>query len=63
MRLLKAYKHKYKLKEWPIGQVIQVDDKLASDLIRTKTGEVYDGTYPPKGKVKTEFFKPKKEVK
>jgi hypothetical protein len=59
IRLLKSYKHIYKEKAWPRGTVIQVDTVLASELIRTKTGEKYEGEYPPKNKMKTEFFKPK----
>lgn len=59
LRLLKSYKHEYKTKPWPKGQVIQVLDVLASDLIRSGTAELYEGKYPPKDKVKTDFFKPK----
>lgn len=59
MRLLKSYKHKYKLKAWPIGQVIQVDSNLASELLADKIAELYSDEYPPKAKQKTEFFKTK----
>jgi len=60
LRLLKSYKHKYKLSAWPIGQVIQVDNILANELLADKIAELYTGDYPPKEKVKTDFFKPKK---
>lgn len=59
MRLLKSYKHKYKLKAWPIGQVIQVDNILASELLADKIAEIYNDEYPPKTKMKTDFFKTK----
>ena len=59
LRLLKSYKHKYKLKPWPIGQVIQTDMALAGELLADKIAELYTGEYPPKDKPKTDFFKPK----
>jgi len=59
LRLLKSYKHKYKLKAWSVGQVIQVENILANELLADKIAEVYEGEYPPKHKVKTDFFKPK----
>jgi hypothetical protein len=59
LRLLKSYKHKYKLDAWPIGQVVQVDNILANELLADKIAELYEGEYPPKQKVKTDFFKPK----
>ncbi len=59
LKLLKKYKHKYKLKAWPIGQVIQVDNILAHELLSDKIAELYTGEYPPKDKTKTNFFTPK----
>jgi len=46
-------------KTYPIGQVLGVTNELGSELIKSKTAEEYKGEYPPKQKVKTEFFKPK----
>lgn len=45
---------------YPIGSIIQGDKELATKLIESKTGEAYDGDYPPREKVKTDLFKPKK---
>lgn len=59
LRLLKSYHHQYKRKAWPIGQIINVDDTLAHELLSDNIAEVYSGEYPPKDKVKTDFFKPK----
>lgn len=57
--LLKSYKHQYKRKAWPVGQIINVDNNLAHALLSEKIAEVYNGDYPPKQKTKTDFFKPK----
>jgi hypothetical protein len=59
LRLLKSYKHIYKKKAWPRGTVIQVDTRLAHELLADKIAVNYEGEYPPKNKMKTEFFKPK----
>lgn len=48
------------LKKFAIGTVIEVADGKAKSLIENKTAERYTGEYPPVGKVRTEFFKPKK---
>jgi hypothetical protein len=48
---------------WPIGQVIEVFDSKAKQLIRDGFAEDYNGEYPPKEKMKTEFFKPIKSKK
>ena len=44
---------------WPIGRVIEIFDTTAKEIIRDGYAERYEGEYPPQGKVKTEFFKPK----
>lgn len=44
---------------YPIGSIIQGDKELAKKLIESKTGDKYEGEYPPRGKVKTDLFKPK----
>jgi len=50
------------LKKWeayPIGSVIEVWEPKANKLIREKSAERYTGEYPPRTKMKTNFFKPK----
>lgn len=49
-----------KWRQWPIGRVIEVFDTKAKEMIRDNIAESYNGEYPPKEKMKTEFFKPKK---
>ena len=53
IRLLKKWR------EWPIGRVIEVADPKAKQLIFDQTAQQYSGEYPPKQKMKTDFFKPK----
>lgn len=48
-----------KWREYPVGQVIEVFDSKAKQLIVDKTAEKYEGEYPPREKMKTDFFKPK----
>lgn len=60
VRLLKPYTHIYKTRPWPIGQVLQLTTQLASELLADKIAEIYEGEYPPKEKMKTDYFKPKK---
>lgn len=51
------------LKKWRvyvIGTTLEVADPKAKELIQSGIAERYTGEYPPKQKVKTEFFKPKK---
>jgi hypothetical protein len=57
VRLLKKWGNK--LKTWPRGQVLEVSHNKANELIRDNIAHEYTGEYPPKGKVKTDFFKPK----
>lgn len=45
---------------YPVGQIIQCDKELHSILIEDEIADDYSGDYPPKKKVKTDFFKPKK---
>lgn len=44
---------------YPVGQIIQCDKDLHSILIEDGLAEDYTGDYPPKEKIKTDFFKPK----
>jgi hypothetical protein len=53
IRLLKKWR------EWPIGRVIEIFDTTAKEMIRDNIAEKYSGEYPPKEKMKTDFFKPK----
>lgn len=46
-------------KEYPIGTVLPMSGSLADRLISSGVAKKYSGKYPPKKKVKTEFFKPK----
>jgi len=46
-------------RKYPVGQVILCDAELESELKYGGYAEDFDGPYPPKKKVKTEFFKPK----
>ena len=57
LRLLKSYHHKYKVKPWPVGQIIQVDNILAHELLSDKIAEIYEGEYPPKNKLKMNLNK------
>ena len=54
IRLLKKWR------EWPIGRVIEIFDGVAKTMIRDGIAERYTGEYPPKQKMKTDLFKPKK---
>lgn len=54
VRLLKKWR------TWPIGQVMEIFDPVAKRMIRMLQAEKYEGEYPPREKMKTEFFKPKK---
>jgi hypothetical protein len=53
IRLLKKWR------TWPVGRVIEIFDTTAKEMIRDRIAIKYDGEYPPKGKMKTDFFKPK----
>jgi hypothetical protein len=49
-------------KKYPIGTIIPCDKDLSARLINEGYGEKYEGKYPPKAKVKTDFFN-KKTIK
>jgi hypothetical protein len=53
IRLLKKWRH------WVKGTTLEVADPKAKELIRDNIAEKYSGEYPPKKKMKTDFFKPK----
>jgi hypothetical protein len=53
IRLLKKWR------EYALGTVLEVADPAAKELIYYQRAEKYDGEYPPKNKMKTDFFKPK----
>lgn len=46
-------------REWTIGTILDVADPTAKELIYYQKAEKYTGEYPPKQKMKTDFFKPK----
>lgn len=48
---------------WPIGRVIEIFDIKAKQMIRDNIAESYNGEYPPRDKMKTDFFKPKNKRK
>jgi hypothetical protein len=58
IRLLKKWDWVHRT--FPRGTILEVVDGLAKKMINAKTAEEYTGVYPPKGKVKTDLFKPKK---
>jgi hypothetical protein len=41
----------------PIGKIIPASNSLGADLIKKKIAKEYNGEYPPKSKMKTNFFK------
>lgn len=53
VRLLKKWR------TWPVGQVIEIFDPVAKRMIAMLQAEKYEGEYPPREKMKTDFFKPK----
>jgi hypothetical protein len=57
VRLLKKWDNKGKC--YAMGTTLEVADQKAKELIRDNVAEKYTGEYPPKQKMKTEFFKPK----
>jgi hypothetical protein len=48
-----------KWEKYAIGTVLEVFDSKAKELICEGAAERYTGEYPPKKKMKTDFFKPK----
>ena len=46
-------------KRYAVGSIVQVTDSLGDGMVKTKQAKEYEGEYPPKKKVKTDFFKPK----
>jgi hypothetical protein len=52
IKLLKSWKHPYKSKPYGVGTVLQVDNELKAELIKSKQAVEYSGEYPPKSKDK-----------
>jgi len=50
-------------RQWPVGQVMEVFDTKAKELLSDRIAVKYDGDYPPTTKLKTEIFNPKKNKK
>lgn len=44
-------------KKYSVGTILSLTDTLADKLISKGIGTNYSGKYPPKGKIKTNFFK------
>jgi len=42
-------------KQYAVGTILQLTSELASELIRNKIGEKYEGDYPPRKKFKIEL--------
>lgn len=57
IRLLKRWR------QWSLATILEVADPKAKELIRDNIAEKYTGEYPPKEKMKTDFFKPIKNNK
>lgn len=57
VRLLKKWENAGKA--YAMATVLEVADPKAKQLISDRIAEKYNGEYPPKQKLKTEFFKPK----
>lgn len=55
IQLLKGWTWKWR--KYPIGKIVTVMNSLANKLIDEKIGREYTGEYPPKTKMKTNFFK------
>ena len=49
-----------KWRAWPTGQVIEIFDATAKQMLSDGIAERYTGEYPPVQKMRTELFKPKK---
>jgi hypothetical protein len=60
IRLLKSWTNKSGRK-YPIGKILPMSNSLSKDLIRDNIAVEYKGEYPPKKKMKTDFFKPKEQ--
>lgn len=59
IRLLKSLKTPHA--KYGIGTIINYSSGPAEKLISEGKAEKYTGHYPPKKKMKTDFFKPKKQ--
>jgi hypothetical protein len=59
--LTKSWTNKFGRK-YPVGQRISCDKELSEYLIENRYAKDYDGKYR-QDKVKSDFFKPKNEIK
>ena len=46
-------------RKYPVGQILQGTKEFVNELISSGTAKEYKGVYPPRTKVKSDFFKPK----
>lgn len=52
LKLIKSWKHPYKVKAYSVGTILQVDKELEKLLLEHKVAVKYSGEYPPKKKEK-----------
>lgn len=53
--LLKSWQHPYRNKPYAVGTILQCAPYLAMELLADNIGELYEGDYPPKEKVKIDL--------
>lgn len=58
IQLVKSWTNAFGRK-YPVGQILQGTKELVNELISSGTAKEYKGVYPPRMKVKSDFFKPK----
>jgi hypothetical protein len=63
MRIRLTKKWESKAGSFAFGTVLEVTDDKAKELINDRSAIRYEGDYPPTEKMKTEFFKPTKNIK
>jgi len=59
MRIRLLRKHENGFGKYYIGHILNLTNSYAFKLIKEGIAERYTGEYPPKSKMKTDFFKPK----
>lgn len=59
VRVLKGFSNRFG--KYPIGRILILTNSYAGRLMQDGIVEKYTGPYPPKKKMKTDFFKPKEK--
>lgn len=59
MRIIFTKACVFNRKHRPIGSITTVTPLIGEELIQSGKAQAYHGTYPPKVKTHTDFFKPK----